>query len=88
MARPFDPRENAAAEAFADLPLEWQEDGWVQTLYQELMDPDNNWDEAKTWYALLREHIAETYNADFNDYFDWDTWRRNYNAYKRPHLRH
>lgn len=86
MARPYDPREEDAQNAFRALPAEWQEDEWIQTLYQELMDPRNNWDEAHTWYDSLKDYVARKYDADWDDYFDWKTWRRNYNRYYRPHL--
>lgn len=81
MARPYDPREEAAAQAFADLPEEWQSDGWIQTLYGELMRPSNSWDESYTWYEQLKDYVAHEYNADWDDYFDWGVWRANYNAF-------
>ena len=81
MARPYDPREDAAAAAFNDLPRDWQEDPWIQTLYQELMDPGNNWDMAHTWYDQLKGYVSSEYGADWDDYFDWQTWRDNYSAH-------
>lgn len=79
MARPHNPRENAAGDQFEKLPFEWQEDPWVQHLYENMMHPANSWAEASEWHDSLRLYIMDAYEgADFDDYYNWESWRENY----------
>lgn len=66
-----------AEEVFSELPIEWQEDPYVQNLYSEMMGTDS-WADAHTWHDYLQDYIADKYDEYFDNYFDWQDWRDNY----------
>lgn len=72
-------REYIAEERFSELPIEWQEDSFVQHLYAELMGSDS-WAEAKDWHDQIQDYLYDQYGENFDDYFDWDDWRDSYEA--------
>ena len=64
-------------EVFSTLPIEWQEDPFVQNLYAEMMGT-SNWSDAHDWHDQLQDYIADRYGEDFDDFFDWEDWRNHY----------
>jgi hypothetical protein len=80
MSRPEDPAEYVAAEVFARFPQEAQQDGAFQVLFDDLMTPGVSWSEAHDIYNNIHALLDYEYGIDFDDYFDWEDWRDNYDA--------
>ena len=57
------------------------EDGWVQFLYHEAL-----WDFAETGetragvFEAFMEYMADTYDIDWEDIYDWEDYRAAYDA--------
>lgn len=78
MSKPFNPAESAAARSFGGLPDEWQADAYVQHLFTDLMAAGVSWSAAHDIEKYLQNYITTQYGGDWDDYFDWSDWRKNY----------
>jgi hypothetical protein len=62
--------------AFSEFP--WAGDDFAQNLYDNMMNTQD-WSEAHYWHDILQDYIADQYEVEFDDYFDWQDWRDHYN---------
>lgn len=65
-------------EAFFSLPIDLQEDPLVEFMHHELFDDRLARDEMQLVFEQLRDYVESEYGVDWDDVYDWESWREWY----------
>jgi hypothetical protein len=75
--------EHSLDNVFDDNPSlagEMAHDEWLQFLYDEVFYGDYSGEDRAILYQTLVDYVDNEYDIEWEDIFDWEGWRKDYDA--------